>query len=215
MKKKLVAALLIGSMVMASMTGCGNTSEEAATTAQTVAESASLLAASVETTEVSTEETSEAESSTEEKSGIEYATDKEFVLNTVDEDGNPCDVQTSLNYAVEDDGAGKKTYTIDLTYTQENQKPFLVKVTAFDTEKLNIIKKFDDADGDTAEGEIKTDDSTYNYSAVVNKETDDNGVVTKETLTLTVDSEYDNLGLWIVAYEDKTHLGDERRYEIK
>ena len=205
MKKKLVAALLIGSMVMASMTGCGNTSEEAATTAQTVAESASLLAASVETTEASTEE----------KSGIEYATDKEFVLNTVDEDGNPCDVQTSLNYAVEDDGAGKKTYTIDLTYTQENQKPFLVKVTAFDTEKLNIIKKFDDADGDTAEGEIKTDDSTYNYSAVVNKETDDNGVVTKETLTLTVDSEYDNLGLWIVAYEDKTHLGDERRYEIK
>ena len=111
MKKKLVAALLIGSMVMASMTGCGNTSEEAATTAQTVAESASLLAASVETTEASTEE----------KSGIEYATDKEFVLNTVDEDGNPCDVQTSLNYAVEDDGAGKKTYTIDLTYTQENQ----------------------------------------------------------------------------------------------
>ena len=61
MKKKLVAALLIGSMVMASMTGCGNTSEEAATTAQTVAESASLLAASVETTEVSPDETSEAE----------------------------------------------------------------------------------------------------------------------------------------------------------
>ena len=215
MKKKLVTALLVSSMVMASMTGCGNKSEESATTAQTVAESESPLSASVETTEASTEETSEAESSTEEKSGAEFATDKEFVLSTVDEEGNPCDVQTSLDYVVEDDGAGKKTYTIDLTYTQEEPKPFLVKVTAFDTAKLNIIKKFDDADGETTEGEIKTDDNTYSYSAVVNKEADENGVVTKETLTLTVDSEYDNLGLWIVAYEDKTHLGDERRYEIK
>ena len=98
---------------------------------------------------------------------------------------------------------------------QERRHILQIQVTAFDTAKLNIIKKFDDADGETTEGEIKTDDSTYNYCAVVNKETDDNGVVTKETLTLTVDSEYDNLGLWIVAYEDKTHLGDERRYEIK
>lgn len=215
MKKKLVAALLISSMVMASMAGCGNKSEEAVATTQTVAESEIPLAESAETTETSTEEISEAESSTEEKSGAEFATDKEFVLNTADEEGNPCDVQTSLNYSVEDDGAGTKAYTIDLTYTQEEPKPFLVKVTAFDTAKLNIIKKFDDADGETTEGEIKTDDGTYNYSAVVNKEADENGVVTKETLTLTVDSEYDSLGLWIVAYEDKTHLGDERRYEIK
>lgn len=39
--------------------------------------------------------------------------------------------------------------------------------------------------------------------------------MTKETLTLTVDEGYDNLGLWIVAYQDKTHLGGKKRFEIK
>lgn len=211
MKKKLVVVLLISSMMATCMTACGSKSEEPATIAQTVEEATSPLAASVETTE----EASEAESSTEEKTGTEYATEKDFVLHTVDEEGNPCDVQTSLDYEIADGEDGKKTYTVDLSYTQEEAKPFLVKVTAFDTAKLNIIKKFDDADGEMTEGTVSVDDNTYDFSATVNKEMDENGVVTKETLTLTVDAEYDSLGLWIVAYEDKTHCGEERRYEIK
>ena len=204
MKKKLVVALLISSM-MACMAGCGNKSDEAVT-AQTVVES--------ESTQETVEETSQAESSTEEKSGTEFAADKDFVLNTVDEEGNQCDIQTTLDYVINEED-GKKTYIVTLTYAQEEQKPFLAKVTAFDTAKLNIIKKFDDATGEVTEGTINIDDNTYNYSAVVEKEVDEEGVMTKETLTLTIDAEYDSLGLWIVAYEDKTHFGAERRYEIK
>lgn len=68
---------------------------------------------------------------------------------------------------------------------------------------------------ETTEGTIKIDDTSYDYTAIVEQETDENGVVTKETLTLTVDEGYDNLGLWVVAYQDKTHLGDEKRFEIK
>lgn len=211
MKKKLVAALLISTMVLTSVSGCGNNNEQNLSTVQTE-ESASV----VETAQsLSTEEAEEeTETTTQEQKGSEYSLDKDFTLNTVDEEGNPCDVQTSLDYTITDDG-NTKTYVIDLTYTQEDPKPFLAKITAFDTAKLNIIKKFDDSIGETTEGTIKIDDTSYNYTAVVEQETDENGVVTKETLTLTVDEGYDNLGLWIVAYEDKTHLGDEKRFEIK
>ena len=205
MKKKLVAALLISTMVLTSISGCGSNDEQNSAPVQTE-ETASVE----ETTQtVSTEETD-----TEEQKGSEYSLDKDFTLNTVDEEGNPCDVQTSLDYTITDDG-NTKTYVIDLTYTQEDPKPFLVKITAFDTAKLNIIKKFDDSIGETTEGTIKIDDTSYDYTAIVEQETDENGVVTKETLTLTVDEGYDNLGLWIVAYQDKTHLGDEKRFEIK
>ena len=68
---------------------------------------------------------------------------------------------------------------------------------------------------ETTEGTIKIDDASYDYTAIVEQETDENGVVAKETLTLIVDEGYDNLGLWVVAYQDKTHLGDEKRFEIK
>lgn len=211
MKKKLVAALLISTMVLTSISGCGSNDEQNSAPVQTE-ETASVE----ETTQtVSTEETeTTSETDTEEQKGSEYSLDKDFTLNTVDEEGNPCDVQTSLDYTITDDG-NTKTYVIDLTYTQEDPKPFLVKITAFDTAKLNIIKKFDDSIGETTEGTIKIDDTSYNYTAIVEQETDENGVVTKETLTLTVDEGYDNLGLWIVAYQDKTHLGDEKRFEIK
>ncbi len=210
MKKKLVAALLISTMAFTSISGCGSNNENTAATTQ-VEEAAS----SETTQDTSSEEAeTEAETTTEEQKGAEYATDKDFTLNTVDEDGNPCDVQTSLDYTITDDG-NTKTYVIDLTYTQEDPRPFLVKITAFDTAKLNIVKKFDDAIGETTEGTIKIDDTSYQYTAVVDQETDENGVVTSQTLTLTVDEGYDNLGLWIVAYQDKTHLGDEKRYEIK
>ena len=211
MKKKLVAALLISTMVLTSISGCGNNNEQNSAPVRTE-ETASVE----ETTQnVSTEETeTTSETDTEEQKGSEYSLDKDFTLNTVDEEGTPCDVQTSLDYTITDDG-NTKTYVIDLTYTQEDPKPFLVKITAFDTAKLNIIKKFDDSIGETTEGTIKIDDTSYNYTAIVEQETDENGVVTKETLTLTVDEGYDNLGLWIVAYQDKTHLGDEKRFEIK
>lgn len=211
MKKKLVAALLISTMVLTSISGCGSNDEQNSAPVQTE-ETASVE----ETTQtVSTEETkTTSETDTEEQKGSEYSLDKDFTLNTVDEEGNPCDVQTSLDYTITDDG-NTKTYVIDLTYTQEDPKPFLVKITAFDTAKLNIIKKFDDSIGETTEGTIKIDDTSYDYTAIVEQETDENGVVTKETLTLTVDEGYDNLGLWIVAYQDKTHLGDEKRFEIK
>lgn len=211
MKKKLVAALLISTMVLTSISGCGSNDEQNSAPVQTE-ETASVE----ETTQtVSTEETeTTSETDTEEQKGSEYSLDKNFTLNTVDEEGNPCDVQTSLDYTITDDG-NTKTYVIDLTYTQEDPKPFLVKITAFDTAKLNIIKKFDDSIGETTEGTIKIDDTSYDYTAIVEQETDENGVVTKETLTLTVDEGYDNLGLWIVAYQDKTHLGDEKRFEIK
>ena len=211
MKKKLVAALLISTMVLTSISGCGSNDEQNSAPVQTE-ETASVE----ETTQtVSTEETeTTSETDTEEQKGSEYSLDKDFTLNTVDEEGNPCDVQTSLDYTITDDG-NTKTYVIDLTYTQEDPKPFLVKITAFDTAKLNIIKKFDDSIGETTEGTIKIDDTSYNYTAIVEQETDEKGVVTKETLTLTVDEGYDNLGLWIVAYQDKTHLGDEKRFEIK
>lgn len=211
MKKKLVAALLISTMVLTSISGCGSNDEQNSAPVQTE-ETASVE----ETTKtVSTEETeTTSETDTEEQKGSEYSLDKDFTLNTVDEEGNPCDVQTSLDYTITDDG-NTKTYVIDLTYTQEDPKPFLVKITAFDTAKLNIIKKFDDSIGETTEGTIKIDDTSYDYTAIVEQETDENGVVTKETLTLTVDEGYDNLGLWIVAYQDKTHLGDEKRFEIK
>ena len=211
MKKKLVAALLISTMVLTSISGCGSNDEQNSAPVQTE-ETASVE----ETTQtVSTEETeTTSETDTEEQKGSEYSLDKDFTLNTVDEEGNPCDVQTSLDYTITDDG-NTKTYVIDLTYTQEDPKPFLVKITAFDTAKLNIIKKFDDSIGETTEGTIKIDDTSYDYTAIVEQETDENGVVAKETLTLTVDEGYDNLGLWIVAYQDKTHLGDEKRFEIK
>ncbi len=211
MKKKLVAALLISTMVLTSISGCGSNDEQNSAPVQTE-ETASVE----ETTQtVSTEETeTTSETDTEEQKGSEYSLDKDFTLNTVDEEGIPCDVQTSLDYTITDDG-NTKTYVIDLTYTQEDPKPFLVKITAFDTAKLNIIKKFDDSIGETTEGTIKIDDTSYDYTAIVEQETDENGVVTKETLTLTVDEGYDNLGLWIVAYQDKTHLGDEKRFEIK
>lgn len=211
MKKKLVAALLISTMVLTSISGCGSNDEQNSAPVQTE-ETASVE----ETTQtVSTEETeTTSETDTEEQKCSEYSLDKNFTLNTVDEEGNPCDVQTSLDYTITDDG-NTKTYVIDLTYTQEDPKPFLVKITAFDTAKLNIIKKFDDSIGETTEGTIKIDDTSYDYTAIVEQETDENGVVTKETLTLTVDEGYDNLGLWIVAYQDKTHLGDEMRFEIK
>lgn len=211
MKKKLVAALLISTMVLTSISGCGSNDEQNSAPVQTE-ETASVE----ETTQtVSTEETeTTSETDTEEQKGSEYSLDKDFTLNTVDEEGNPCDVQTSLDYTITDDG-NTKTYVIDLTYTQEDPKPFLVKITTFDTAKLNIIKKFDDSIGETTEGTIKIDDTSYDYTAIVEQETDENGVVTKETLTLTVDEGYDNLGLWIVAYQDKTHLGDEKRFEIK
>lgn len=211
MKKKLVAALLISTMVLTSISGCGSNDEQNSAPVQTE-ETASVE----ETTQtVSTEETeTTSETDTEEQKGSEYSLDKDFTLNTVDEEGNPCDVQTSLDYTITDDG-NTKTYVIDLTYTQEDPKPFLVKITAFDTAKLNIIKKFDDSIGEPTEGTIKIDDTSYDYTAIVEQETDENGVVTKETLTLTVDEGYDNLGLWIVAYQDKTHLGDEKRFEIK
>lgn len=211
MKKKLVAALLISTMVLTSISGCGSNDEQNSAPVQTE-ETASVE----ETTQtVSTEETeTTSETDTEEQKGSEYSLDKDFTLNTVDEEGNPCDVQTSLDYTITDDG-NTKTYVIDLTYTQEDPKPFLVKITAFDTAKLNIIKKFDDSIGETTEGTIKIDDTSYDYTAIVEQGTDENGVVTKETLTLTVDEGYDNLGLWIVAYQDKTHLGDEKRFEIK
>lgn len=211
MKKKLVAALLISTMVLTSISGCGSNDEQNSAPVQTE-ETASVE----ETTQtVSTEETeTTSETDTEEQKGSEYSLDKDFTLNTVDEEGNPCDVQTSLDYTITDDG-NTKTYVIDLTYTQEDPKPFLVKITAFDTAKLNIIKKFDDSIGETTEGTIKIDDTSYDYTAIVEQETDENGVVTKETLTLAVDEGYDNLGLWIVAYQDKTHLGDEKRFEIK
>ncbi len=211
MKKKLVTALLISTMVLTSISGCGSNDEQNSAPVQTE-ETASVE----ETTQtVSTEETeTTSETDTEEQKGSEYSLDKDFTLNTVDEEGNPCDVQTSLDYTITDDG-NTKTYVIDLTYTQEDPKPFLVKITAFDTAKLNIIKKFDDSIGETTEGTIKIDDTSYDYTAIVEQETDENGVVTKETLTLTVDEGYDNLGLWIVAYQDKTHLGDEKRFEIK
>lgn len=211
MKKKLVAALLISTMVLTSISGCGSNDEQNSAPVQTE-ETASVE----ETTQtVSTEETeTTSETDTEEQKCSEYSLDKNFTLNTVDEEGNPCDVQTSLDYTITDDG-NTKTYVIDLTYTQEDPKPFLVKITAFDTAKLNIIKKFDDSIGETTEGTIKIDDTSYDYTAIVEQETDENGVVTKETLTLTVDEGYDNLGLWIVAYQDKTHLGDEKRFEIK
>ncbi len=211
MKKKLVAALLISTMVLTSISGCGSNDEQNSAPVQTE-ETASVE----ETTQtVSTEETeTTSETDTEEQKGSEYSLDKDFTLNTVDEEGNPCDVQTSLDYTITDDG-NTKTYVIGLTYTQEDPKPFLVKITAFDTAKLNIIKKFDDSIGETTEGTIKIDDTSYDYTAIVEQETDENGVVTKETLTLTVDEGYDNLGLWIVAYQDKTHLGDEKRFEIK
>lgn len=211
MKKKLVAALLISTMVLTSISGCGSNDEQNSAPVQTE-ETASVE----ETTQtVSTEETeTTSETDTEEQKGSEYSLDKDFTLNTVDEEGNPCDVQTSLDYTITDDG-NTKTYVIDLTYTQEDPKPFLVKITAFDTAKLNIIKKFDDSIGETTEGTIKIDDTSYDYTAIVEQETNENGVVTKETLTLTVDEGYDNLGLWIVAYQDKTHLGDEKRFEIK
>ena len=211
MKKKLVAALLISTMVLTSISGCGSNDEQNSAPVQTE-ETASVE----ETTQtVSTEETeTTSETDTEEQKGSEYSLDKDFTLNTVDEEGNPCDVQTSLDYTITDDG-NTKTYVIDLTYTQEDPKPFFVKITAFDTAKLNIIKKFDDSIGETTEGTIKIDDTSYNYTAIVEQETDENGVVTKETLTLTVDEGYDNLGLWIVAYQDKTHLCDEKRFEIK
>lgn len=211
MKKKLVAALLISTMVLTSISGCGSNDEQNSAPVQTE-ETASVE----ETTQtVSTEETeTTSETDTEEQKGSEYSLDKDFTLNTVDEEGNPCDVQTSLDYTITDDG-NTKTYVIDLTYTQEDPKPFLVKITAFDTAKLNIIKKFDDSIGETTEGTIKIDDTSYDYTAIVEQETDENGVVTKETLTLTVDEGYNNLGLWIVAYQDKTHLGDEKRFEIK
>ena len=211
MKKKLVAALLISTMVLTSISGCGSNDEQNSAPVQTE-ETASVE----ETTQtVSTEKTeTTSETDTEEQKGSEYSLDKDFTLNTVDEEGNPCDVQTSLDYTITDDG-NTKTYVIDLTYTQEDPKPFLVKITAFDTAKLNIIKKFDDSIGETTEGTIKIDDTSYDYTAIVEQETDENGVVTKETLTLTVDEGYDNLGLWIVAYQDKTHLGDEKRFEIK
>ena len=211
MKKKLVAALLISTMVLTSISGCGSNDEQNSAPVQTE-ETASVE----ETTQtVSTEETeTTSETDTEEQKGSEYSLDKDFTLNTVDEEGNPCDVQTSLDYTITDDG-NTKTYVIDLTYTQEDPKPFLVKITAFDTAKLNIIKKFDDSIGETTEGTIKIDDTSYDYTAIVEQETDENGVVAKETLTLTVDEGYDNLGLWVVAYQDKTHLGDEKRFEIK
>ena len=211
MKKKLVAALLISTMVLTSISGCGSNDEQNSAPVQTE-ETASVE----ETTQtVSTEETeTTSETDTEEQKGSEYSLDKDFTLNTVDEEGNPCDVHTILDYTITDDG-NTKTYVIDLTYTQEDPKPFLVKITAFDTAKLNIIKKFDDSIGETTEGTIKIDDTSYDYTAIVEQETDENGVVTKETLTLTVDEGYDNLGLWIVAYQDKTHLGDEKRFEIK
>lgn len=211
MKKKLVAALLISTMVLTSISGCSSNDEQNSAPVQTE-ETASVE----ETTQtVSTEETeTTSETDTEEQKGSEYSLDKDFTLNTVDEEGIPCDVQTSLDYTITDDG-NTKTYVIDLTYTQEDPKPFLVKITAFDTAKLNIIKKFDDSIGETTEGTIKIDDTSYDYTAIVEQETDENGVVTKETLTLTVDEGYDNLGLWIVAYQDKTHLGDEKRFEIK
>ena len=211
MKKKLVAALLISTMVLTSISGCGSNDEQNSAPVQTE-ETASVE----ETTQtVSTEKTeTTSETDTEEQKGSEYSLDKDFTLNTVDEEGNPCDVQTSLDYTITDDG-NTKTYVIDLTYTQEDPKPFLVKITAFDTAKLNIIKKFDDSIGETTEGTIKIDDTSYDYTAIVEQETDEYGVVTKETLTLTVDEGYDNLGLWIVAYQDKTHLGDEKRFEIK
>ena len=32
---------------------------------------------------------------------------KDFTLNTVDEEGNPCDVQASLDYTITDDGNTK------------------------------------------------------------------------------------------------------------
>lgn len=211
MKKKLVAALLVSTMVLTSISGCGSNDEQNSTPVQTEE------AASVEGTAptVSTEETeTTSETDTEEQKGSEYSLDKDFTLNTVDEEGNPCDVQASLDYTITDDG-NTKTYVIDLTYTQEDPKPFLVKITAFDTTKLNIIKKFDDSIGEATEGTIKIDDASYDYTAIVEQETDENGVVAKETLTLTVDEGYDNLGLWVVAYQDKTHLGDEKRFEIK
>lgn len=211
MKKKLVAALLISTMVLTSISGCGSNDEQNSAPVQTE-ETASVEETTQTVSTAETETTSETD--TEEQKGSEYSLDKDFTLNTVDEEGNPCDVQTSLDYTITDDG-NTKTYVIDLTYTQEDPKPFLVKITAFDTAKLNIIKKFDDSIGETTEGTIKIDDTSYEYTAIVEQETNENGVVTKETLTLTVDEGYDNLGLWIVAYQDKTHLGDEKRFEIK
>lgn len=211
MKKKLVAALLVSTMVLTSISGCGSNNEQNSAPVQTE-ETASV---EVTTQTVSTQEAETAsQTDTEEQKGSEYSSDKDFTLNTVDEEGNPCDVQTSLDYTITDDGS-TKTYVISLTYTQEDPKPFLVKITAFDTAKLNIIKKFDDSIGETTEGTIKIDDASYDYTAIVEQETDENDVVAKETLTLTVDEGYDNLGLWVVAYQDKTHLGDEKRFEIK
>ena len=211
MKKKLVAALLVSTMVLTSISGCGSNNEQNSAPVQTE-ETASV---EVTTQTVSTQEAETAsQTDTEEQKGSEYSLDKDFTLNTVDEEGNPCDVQTSLDYTITDDGS-TKTYVISLTYTQEDPKPFLVKITAFDTAKLNIIKKFDDSIGETTEGTIKIDDASYDYTAIVEQETDENGVVVKETLTLTVDEGYDNLGLWVVAYQDKTHLGDEKRFEIR
>ena len=209
MKEKLVSVLLISSLIMAFITGCGNNNKEIEIVAQPVAESETPLAESAVTNGQLIEGTAETELLTEENPATK------FVLNTTGEDGNKCYVLTKLDYVVEDTGDGKKTYTVNLNYTQEESKPFLLKVAAFDTSNLIIIKTFDDTDGETTEGEIKSDDKTYNYSAIVNKEIDKNGIVAKETLTLTVDSEYEGLGLWISAYEDKTYLGDEKRFEIK
>lgn len=211
MKKKLVAALLVSTMVLTSISGCGSNNEQNSAPVQTE----ETVSVEVTTQTVSAEEAETvSETDTEEQKGSEYSLDKDFTLNTVDEEGNPCDVQASLDYTITDDG-NTKTYVIDLTYTQEDPKPFLVKITAFDTAKLNIIKKFDDSIGEATEGTIKIDDASYDYTAIVEQETDENGVVAKETLTLTIDEGYDNLGLWVVAYQDKTHLGDEKRFEIK
>lgn len=209
MKEKLVSVLLVSLLVMASLTGCGNKNEEIEIVAQEITENETPLAENAVTDGQIIGEDAETELLTEENPATK------FVLNTSDKDGNKCYVLTKLDYVVEDAGDGKKTYTINLNYTQEESKPFLLKVAAFDTSNLIIIKTFDDTDGETTEGEIKSDDKTYNYSAIVNKEIDKNGIVAKETLTLTVDSEYEGLGLWISAYEDKTYLGDEKRFEIK
>lgn len=104
MKKKLVAALLISTMVLTSISGCGNNNEQNSAPVRTE-ETASVE----ETTQnVSTEETeTTSETDTEEQKGSEYSLDKDFTLNTVDEEGNPCDVQTSLDYTITDDGNTK------------------------------------------------------------------------------------------------------------
>ncbi len=104
MKKKLVAALLISTMVLTSISGCGSNNEQNSAPVRTE-ETASVE----ETTQnVSTEETeTTSETDTEEQKGSEYSLDKDLTLNTVDEEGNPCDVQASLDYTITDDGNTK------------------------------------------------------------------------------------------------------------